>query len=82
MPMPAMRAENDVTLAQMRAHTDSDGLFANVRVASAVDETALVRPGKLLFALADELHVVKQIEERLLADAGGKDGGHIESIFF
>ena len=31
---------------------------------------------QLLFALADNLHVVEEIEESLFAETGGSDGGH------
>jgi hypothetical protein len=68
MPVPAVRAEDDVALPEVGAHADGDRLFADVGVAGPVHEPALVRPGKLLFALTDDLHVVEEIEQRLFAD--------------
>jgi hypothetical protein len=69
MPVPAVSAEDHIALPQMRADTDSDRFFTDVRMAGPVDKPALVRPGKLFFALADDLHVVKQVEERLFVDS-------------
>jgi len=38
-----------------------------------MNEPALVRLRQLLFALADDLHVVEKIEESLFAETGGSD---------
>jgi hypothetical protein len=42
MPMPAVRAEDDVVGPQMRTHPGGDRLLPNVRVASAVNQAALM----------------------------------------
>ena len=67
--MTAVRAEDDIALPEMGAHADGNRFFADIGMARPVHKPPLVRPGKLLFALADDLHVVKQIEQRLFADA-------------
>ena len=52
----AVRAEDDVVGAQMRADAGRDRLLADVGVAGAVDQAALVTARELLLALADQLH--------------------------
>jgi hypothetical protein len=52
-----MRAENDVLGFQMGANADGDRLLADIGVTGAVNQAALVRPGQLFFATADEQHL-------------------------
>jgi hypothetical protein len=73
VPVPAVRAEDNVALPEMGAHSDGYRLFADVCMTRSMDEPALMRFRQLLFALADDLHVVEEVEERLFAEAGGGD---------
>src|SRR5262249_37543769 len=52
----AVGAENGVLMPQVSANADSNRLLADVGVASPVNKAALVRPGQLLLAPADEEH--------------------------
>ena len=54
--MPAVRAEDHVVRAQVGADAGGDRLLADVGVAGAVDQPALVAPRQLLLALANQLH--------------------------
>jgi hypothetical protein len=77
--MAAMRAEDDIALSQMGTDADGDRLFADIGVTGSVHEPALVRSGKLLFALPDDLHIAVQLEQCLLIDIGRERRRHIES---
>src|SRR5262249_26729047 len=59
----AVGAENDVVRPQVGGHADRDRLLADVSVAGPVDEPALVRPGELLLARADQRHLSIQADE-------------------
>ena len=63
--MAAVRAEDDVVASQMSADAGGDRLLADVGVAGAVNEPALVRAGQLLLAPADEHHAAVDADGRL-----------------
>jgi hypothetical protein len=69
MSVAPVRAEDDIALPEVSAHADGNRLFADIRMAGPMDKPPLVGAGKLLFALANDLHFMKQIEQSLLADA-------------
>ena len=71
MTMSAVRAEHHIALPQVSTHADGNRLFADIRVAGPVNKPLLVRPGKLLFALPDHLHIAVQFEQRLFVDIRG-----------
>ena len=52
----AVRAEDGVVGSQMRAHAGGDRFLADVGVAGAVDQPALMTAGELLLGRADQLH--------------------------
>ena len=54
--MTAVRAEQDVVLTKVGTDTGGDCLFANVRVAGAMNHAALMAAGQMFFALANQLH--------------------------
>ena len=62
MAVTTVRAENRVLRLQMRADTGGDRFLANVGVARAVDQTALVRPGQSFFAETDGLHLAVETQ--------------------
>jgi hypothetical protein len=72
--MASVCAEHNVALAQMGTHSNGNRLFPDVGMTRSMNEPALMRLCQLLFALADDLHVVEEIEKRLFAEAGGSDG--------
>ena len=63
MAVAAMRAEHHVVGSQMGADAGRDRLLADVGMAGAVDQPALVRAGELLLALADELHLLVELHD-------------------
>src|SRR5579864_7073581 len=65
MAVAAMRTKNNVFLAQMCTNADGDGLLTDISMASAVNQAALVRAGQLLLALADELHLAVEMQEKI-----------------
>ena len=54
--VPAVRAEDDVVGPQMGTDAGGDRFLADVGVAGAVDQAALMRAGQLLLAAADQNH--------------------------
>ncbi len=67
--VPAMRAEDNVVIAQMSTHTRRDGFLANVGMAGSKNEPARVIAGELLFRLANDLHPAIQSESRGLVES-------------
>ncbi len=61
----AVGAEDRVIRTQVSADADGDGLLADVSVAGAVDQAALVRPGQLFLTLANDLHLAIQTRQKL-----------------
>jgi hypothetical protein len=76
MTVAAMRAEDDVVGPQMGADADGDRLLADVGVAGAVDQPALMAAGQLLFALADRLHRPVEIQRFVLRQGGSFEDAH------
>ena len=70
----AVGAEDDVVGPQMGADAGGDRLLADVGVTGAVDQAALMRPGQLLLAAADQNHDTIQRQEIVLAQSGGVIG--------
>jgi len=70
MSVPTMRAENDVFGLEMSADSDRDGLLADVRVASAMDQSALMRPGQLLLTAANQQHLAVKQQELAFVQSG------------
>jgi hypothetical protein len=68
MAVTSMRTENRVAFGQMGTYPRSDRFLANVGVASAVDQAALVATRQFLFGLAYDLHRAIQIEDDLASD--------------
>ena len=61
--MTTMRAKDDILSRKMRTDAGRDGLFTDVGVARAVDQAALMGPGQLFLAAANEQHLAKEIEK-------------------
>jgi hypothetical protein len=76
MTVPTMRAENDVLGFQMGANADGDRLLADIGVTGAVNQAALVRPGQLLFATADQQHLPVERQELRLVQSDKLSGLH------
>ena len=55
--MSAVRAEDGIVVAQVRADAGGDRLFAHVGMAGAVDQPHLMRAGQLLFGVANNEHL-------------------------
>src|SRR5262249_9104242 len=58
----AVGAEDDVVGPKVRAYADGDRFLADVGVAGAVDQAALVRAGELFLAQADQEHATVEVE--------------------
>ena len=71
VPVAAMRAEDRVVAVRGAHDARGDRLLADVGVAGAVDQAALMTAGQLLFGLANELHGAIQIEQRLAVECAG-----------
>ena len=56
VPVPAVRAEDDVVAAQMGTNARGNRLLADVGVAGPVNQAALVRSCQLLLAASDQDH--------------------------
>src|SRR3954469_14032234 len=69
--MSAMGAEKHVIGAQVRADSHGDGFLPHVRVASAMDQAALMRTRQLLLGLPNELHGAIELQR-----VGFGSGGH------
>ena len=54
--MSAMGAEDRIFFCEMRAHPCGDCFLANVRVARAMNESALMAARQLFFRVADDEH--------------------------
>ena len=65
MPVPAVRAENGIIGAQVRAHAGGNRLFPDIGVAGAVNQTHLVRTGQLLLSVAYNEQLPVEREELL-----------------
>src|SRR5205823_5140597 len=59
----AVRAEDDVLTPQVRGHAHRHRLLADVSVARAVNEAALVRARELLFTFANEQYLPVELEQ-------------------
>ena len=57
MPMSAMGAEDGVVVFQVGTNADGNGFLTDIRVASAVDQPALMRAGQVLLTAADQQHL-------------------------
>jgi hypothetical protein len=64
VPVPPMRAENDVLGSQVATNPGGDRLLADIGVAGPVHEAPLVATGQLLFAQPDHLHRAVKPEPR------------------
>jgi hypothetical protein len=60
----AVCAEDHIARPQVGAHAGGDRFFADVGVTRAVNQTPLMRAGKLLFRLPDDLHRPVKVEQR------------------
>ena len=67
VPVPAMRAEDDVVAAQMRADARGDRLLPDVSMAGPVNQPALMRSCQLLFAAPDQYHAPIKRQELVVA---------------
>src|SRR5438876_763257 len=76
MAVTTMGAEDNVVGSQMGAHANGDGFLADVGMARAVNQTALVRAGQLLLSPPDEEHAAIKREKRFLAQADWLRGQH------
>ena len=65
MPVPAVRAENGIIGAQVRAHAGGNRLFPDISMAGAVNQTHLVRTGQLLLSVAYNEQLPVEREELL-----------------
>ena len=72
----AVRAENHVLMPQMGAHAGGDRFLADVGVAGAVDQPALVRADQQLLAAADKRHRPVQGEQAIGGDSRIGFDGH------
>ena len=70
MPVSPMRAEHNIVVPQVRTDAGGNGFFANVGVAGAVNQAALMSFGKLFFALSDDKHRAVKVEVHLSGDVG------------
>jgi hypothetical protein len=73
MTMSAMGTEEHVIGSQVRTHSGSYRFLANVRVASAMHQTALMRLRKMLLALANELHRAIERRDGRVESLGGHE---------
>ena len=76
MAVAAVRAEDDVVGPQMRADAGGDRLLADVGVAGAVDQPALMRPCQLLLAAANEHHRAIEGQELVFVQIREGFAGH------
>jgi hypothetical protein len=76
MAVAAVRTENYVIRAEMGTDADGYGFLADVGVASAVDQAALVRPGQLLLGAPDKEHAAKEGQEYLFVETGWRRCRH------
>jgi hypothetical protein len=65
MTMTPMGAEDHVIGAQVGTHSRGNRFLANVRMASAVNEAALMRFDELLFGTANEQHLLIETQQVL-----------------
>ena len=65
--MAAVSAEDLIGNIEMRANTGRNRFLADVGMASAVDESTLVRPGQLFFAAPNEKHSSVEAQDLILA---------------
>ena len=56
MAVAAMRAEDGIDVLQVRANARGDRFLADIRVASAVDQSFLMAAGQLFLRLSDKEH--------------------------
>ncbi len=63
--MPAMRAEDNIPIGQMSAHTGSDRFLTDIGVTGAVNESSLMTTSQLLFRLPNQLHGSIELQNRL-----------------
>ncbi len=56
MPMPTMRAEDRIVVCEMRTNSRRNSFLANIGVARAEDQPALMAAREFLFRLSDDLH--------------------------
>jgi hypothetical protein len=78
--MPAVRAEDDVGAFKMRTDPDSNRFLPDVGMTRAVNQPPLMRPGKLLFALANELHVAVECQKHFTIEIDFNHSGHAVSL--
>jgi len=74
--MSAVGAEDNVLRAQMRAYAGRDRLLADVGVASAVDQAALVRFDQLLLGAANQQHLPIKLQQFFRGDFAHKETPH------
>ena len=82
MPVPAMRAEDDVVAAQVRTDAGGDRLLPDVGMAGSVNQPALVRSCQLLFAAANQDHRAIKGQKLVAGSDGWRDrprGGSVSS---
>jgi hypothetical protein len=70
MPMPAVRAKDRILDPQVGTHSHGDGFLAYVSMTGPVDQAALVGPGELFLAAANEEHLPVKARESLLGERG------------
>jgi hypothetical protein len=70
MSVPTVRAENDVFGLEMSAGSDRDGLLADVGVTRPMNQSTLMRPGQLLFAAANQQHLLVKQQELGFVQSG------------
>ena len=68
MPVAAVGAEYGVFRRQVGANAGGDRFLADVSVAGAEDQSALVQTRQLLFALPNELHRAIQGQQSRFVD--------------
>ena len=74
VPVPAVRAEDDVVAAQMRTNPGGDRLLPDVGMTGPVNQPALMRSRQLLFAAPDQDHRAIKGQELVVAQMGRSIG--------
>src|SRR4029079_7640316 len=72
----AVRTEYDVVRTQVGGNADGDCLLADAGVASAVNETLLMRLGQLQFGFADQQHLAKELHQNAALNSSRQHRGH------
>jgi hypothetical protein len=74
MAVSAVRAENSVLFLQMRANANRYRFLADVSVARAMNQSALMRSDELFLGTADAKHLLVEVEESIFRK---RNFGHV-----